>query len=108
MKKLRKHFKLALSADPQLNRRAAGALGIFLLAWMILGGNKGLVSAYKTWSERSSLQAEISRLEQANKDLSDRKQNLIQNPQLYEKVAREDLALARPGEIIYRFEKSPR
>jgi cell division protein FtsB len=73
-------------------------------AFSVFGGNKGFFALVSMQREKWRLQREIGELAKANDQLEAQCQQMERNPQLYEKVAREKLMLAKPGEIVYRFE----
>jgi cell division protein FtsB len=89
-------------------RKPSGRLllgfGLALLAFSIFGGKKGLFTLVSMQREKWHLEKEIESLAKANESLDAQCVRLERNPQLYEKVAREKLLLAKPGEIIYRFD----
>lgn len=89
-------------------RKPSGRLllgfGLALLAFSIFGGKKGFIALVSMQREKWHLEKEIAQLAKANETLEANCSRLERNPQLYEKVAREKLLLAKPGEIIYRFD----
>ncbi|NJD67762.1 MAG: septum formation initiator family protein [candidate division NC10 bacterium] len=69
-------------------------------------GQKSLVKIVQMNSTRSELQQEIIRLKQVNENLTLEVQPLADNPGQVEAIAREDLGLVKPGEIVYQFRPS--
>jgi len=90
--------------DPSQPRRLWMRLGlVILLAWVVFGGQRGFLKLVSLQREKWRLQAEIGDLGRQNLALSERIRELGSHPAFYEKKAREELMLAKPGEIIYRF-----
>jgi len=82
---------------------AAGVLlGIYFLASSILG-EMGLVKYYRMKSRHSSLTDEIAMLKQDNVRLRREVRALKTDPAYIEKLARDNLGLARKGEIVYYY-----
>jgi cell division protein FtsB len=82
---------------------AAGVLlGIYFLASSILG-EMGLVKYFRMKSRHSSLTDEIAMLKQDNVRLRREVRALKTDPAYIEKLARDNLGLARKGEIVYYY-----
>ncbi len=87
----------------RLRRKAIGVLAVIallLLAHEIFGPH-GYLAMRRQQKEFRALQQQVRTLEQKNKQLSQQIQALKSNPQAIEKIARERMHFARPGEIIY-------
>jgi cell division protein FtsB len=52
---------------------------------------------------KAELHREIARLKQVNQQLHREVQSFASDPQRVEAIAREELGLVKPGEIVYRF-----
>jgi cell division protein FtsB len=78
-----------------------------LLAYMIFGGDQGLLSLASSWHESWALKREIAMLQASNQDLVAKQAVLRNDRASYEKTAREKLFLKNPGDLIYRFEGKP-
>ncbi len=90
---------------PKSRRRRVLAAGVAaLLAWFVFGGRQGLFALAMSQREKASLNAQIADLTAQNARLEAEANALAADPGACEKVAREQLQLMRPGEIIYRFE----
>ena len=78
---------------------------LFLLAMMALTvwGDRGLLSMWRTQHELERLVREIELVEQKNATLSREAQRLRSDLGYIEKIAREELGLVRPGEIVFEF-----
>lgn len=87
-----------------LKRYGREALGL-LVAVMIVHdvfGTHGFLAMRRTQSEIKKVQANLDRLGRENAALEQEVKDLKSDPRLIEKIARDDLGLARPGEVIIR------
>lgn len=66
-------------------------------------GKKSLVKVLQMSKTRTELQRQITRLKQGNEKLTRDIQAFTDNPGQVEAIAREDLGLVKPGEIVYQF-----
>ncbi|TAJ83437.1 septum formation initiator family protein [bacterium] len=66
-------------------------------------GERGLLHLWRLWGEQKKLDETNFLLQKENEILRERIYRLRHDDQYLEKIAREDLGLVRPGEIIYRF-----
>jgi cell division protein FtsB len=83
-------------------------LGLFILSLLVLSilGERGAFHLWRLRGEKVKLDEENYRLQKENETLRQRI-SMLRNDNFYlEKMAREDLNLVRPGEIIYRFPSS--
>ena len=91
-------------ARPTSNRRklmlAALGLGLLALAVHTLFGEHGYVALRRERQEIDRLESEIQRLEKENERLSEEIRSLKTDPRAVERVAREELKMARPGEKV--------
>ena len=69
-------------------------------------GERGLLHLWRLWGEQKKLDEANFLLQKENEVLRERIYRLRHDDLYLEKIAREDLGLARPGEIIYRFTSS--
>jgi len=74
-----------------------------LIAASSVGGKKSLVKIFQMSKTRTELQQEIKRLRQVNEEIAREIQTFAHNPSQVEAIAREDLGLVKPGEIVYQF-----
>jgi cell division protein FtsB len=79
-----------------------GLLAI-LIAALSVGGNRSLVRIYRMNKTRAELHREIERLKQANQELAEGVHSFANDTGQVESIAREDLGLVRPGEVVYQF-----
>jgi cell division protein FtsB len=74
-----------------------------VLAFTLLAGERGLVRLVGLERNRAALKAEIAKLESRRAELELRLAQLASDPATIERLAREELDLARPGETVYKF-----
>ena len=85
---------------------AGGAVLILVLMHTVFGPY-GVLSMRRSQQEIQQLHEEIDRLDKENEQLSGEIRALQTDPAAIEKVAREDMGLARPGEMIFRLPDDP-
>ena len=93
----------------QLPRRwTLYVLGLFILSLCVLTavGERGVLHLWRLTGEKARLDEENYRLQRENEGLRQRISKLRNDNFYLEKMAREELNLVRPGEIIYRFAPS--
>jgi cell division protein FtsB len=80
-------------------------LGFFILSLCVLTavGERGVLHLWRLRGEKAKLDEENYRLQRENETLRQRISKLHNDNFYLEKLAREELNLVRPGEIIYRF-----
>ena len=91
-----------------LERHGRTILALFILALMVhdVFGPHGFIAMRRTQSEIDRVKKDLDRLNKENLELSDQVRALKTDPRLIEKIAREDLQRAKPGEIIIRIPPS--
>ena len=91
-----------------LERHGRTILGLFVLALVVhdIFGPHGFIAMRRTQSEIDRVKKNLDRLNKENAELGDQVKALKSDPRLIEKIAREDLQRARPGEIIIRIPQS--
>jgi cell division protein FtsB len=91
-----------------LERHGRTILGLFVLALVVhdVFGPHGFIAMRRTQSEIDRVKKDLDRLNKENADLGDQVRALKTDPRLIEKIAREDLQRAKPGEIIIRIPPS--
>jgi cell division protein FtsB len=82
----------------------AAALSLLLLQDVF--GTHGVLAMRRAQKEAASVEEEIHQINEENQQLQDRVKSLKTDPQAIERIAREELGLARPGEHI--FETAPK
>lgn len=83
------------------------ALGLFLIAMHDVFGSHGLLAMRRTQSQVKQLRTEIDKLNQENGELSKQVKALRTDPKAVERIAREEMGLARPGEMIFKVPDKP-
>jgi cell division protein FtsB len=78
-------------------------ISLFIL-WAVFGGKHGLFALISLQREKWQLEETIRTLKDKNREMDSRMRFLEAHPELFEKVAREKLMLAKPGELVYRFD----
>jgi len=79
-------------------------LGLAILALTIhdVFGPHGFLAMRRTQQEIKQFSAEMQKLDKENQELSDEVTSLKTDPRLIERIAREDMGLAKPGELIFK------
>ncbi len=79
-------------------------LGLAILALTIhdIFGSHGFIAMRNTQQVIKQYSAEIQKLDKENQALADEVTSLNTDPRLIEKIAREDMGLAKPGEYIFK------
>jgi len=102
---MKRHGRKRESAWKQRFRHAGvyagGALLVLVLAHTLFGPY-GYLSMRRTERQIEQLRQEIDQLDRENVALSGEIRALQTDPAAIEKAAREDMGLARPGELIFR------
>ena len=101
-------MKSAAQAPPvDLRRKALLVLFWFIalsLAFNSLFGDMGLIQGYRQRVLLARLQQEVQTLRRVNEGLAADIGDLRHDPYRIEQIAREELGLGRPGEILFLFE----
>jgi cell division protein FtsB len=79
---------------------------ILLLALVTIVGERGALHLWRLRGEKSQLDEQNYRLQKANQELRLRIARIRNDDRYLEKLAREELNLVRPGEVVYRFPKA--
>lgn len=84
------------------NGRYFFALIFCLLLLQDVFGAHGLMAMHRSKVQMQAIQTKIDKLDHENRDLQQRIENLKTDPSAIEKIARDRMGLARPGELIFR------
>jgi cell division protein FtsB len=86
------------------SRHARKLLGgaLLLLAVQDVFGAHGFLAMWRTQQEMKRLEGEVTRLDKENRALSSQVNSLKTDPKAIERIAREEMGLARPGEMIFK------
>ena len=79
-------------------------LGIFVLVLLVhdVFGTHGFLAMRRKQQEIQKVSSELERLNKENAALEREKQDLKTDPQTIRRIAREELQLAHPGEVIIK------
>jgi cell division protein FtsB len=85
-----------------LPRVAVGVFGLLTVAMVLLAvfDDRGVLEVNKRHSELARIKNEIAALQQNNETLKTEIDDLRYDPATIERIAREQLKLVKPGEII--------
>lgn len=83
-------------------RIAVGVFGLLTVAMLLLAvfNDKGALQVRAQSNKLSGLESEISTIDADNKKLTEEIQALRTDPNTIEKLAREELKLVKPGEVV--------
>jgi len=101
-------------APPTPNRtpfRPRLKLAVLLLLALVLAslvGNRGLIRLYRMHQAKASFERENAQLTANNAALAEEVRALRTDPGRVEAIAREELGLVKPGELVYEFRAAPR
>ena len=96
--------------DPKRQRGAILALGLVCFALLIheIFGEHGYLALRRQRRDLNELQQQIQQLQKDNEQLETQIKALKSDPKAIEKMAREQLHMAHPGEMIFTLpEKKP-
>jgi len=91
-------------------RRNAGVFllgGLLLLLIQDVFGTHGVLAMRRAQKESAKVKHEIEQINKANQQLQDNVRSLKSDPQTIERIAREEMGLARPGEYIFKIPAKP-
>jgi cell division protein FtsB len=103
----RQSFAEQLSAFCRRNLYWFLIAGFVLLLLQDIFGTHGVLAMRRSQAEARKIQQEINQLDAENKKLQNHVKDLKTDPSTIECVAREDFALARPGELIFKTQPKP-
>ena len=85
-------------------------LGLLLLALLVhdIFGTHGYLAMRHTQQEIKKVKSETDQLNKENLQLEDEVKDLKSDPRKIEKIARDELGLAKPGEVIIKIPQSQR
>lgn len=92
------------TSNSWLARNARSLLLLALAALCVhdIFGAHGFIAMRRTAREIDAARDEISRLDTENRALADQVGALKSDPRIIERIAREEMGLARPGEMIFK------
>lgn len=83
------------------------AIALALLLLQDIFGTHGVLSMHRSQQEAAGIRKKIDELDLENQKLQDRVKSLKTDPASIEKIAREEMGLARPGEYIFKIPPRP-
>ncbi len=91
-----------------LRQHGGTLLGLLLLALFVhdIFGTHGYLAMRRTQQEINKVKADIEQLNKENVQLEEEVKELKSDPHKIEKIARDELGLARPGEVIIKIPQS--
>ncbi len=102
----RNYVKSRSNANTARGKKLVFAAGILLALYLLatfIFGEMGLVKYYRMKAQSDRLSGEIAKLKQDNAKLVGDVHSLRTDPAHLERIARDKLGLARPGEIVYYY-----
>jgi cell division protein FtsB len=96
---------MKFSISPRWPIYLLGSL-ILLLTLVTIVGDRGALHLWRLLGEKSRIDEQNYRMQGNNEALRQRIARVRHNDYYLEKLAREELNMVRPGEIVYRFSKS--
>ena len=93
-----------------LKHYGSSLLGLLLLFLVVhnIFGTHGYLAMRRTQNEIKKVQTGLDQLNKENLDLEQEVKELRTDPHKIEKIARDELGLARPGEVIIKITQSQR
>jgi len=73
------------------------------MLWSLIMGEMGAVKYFRMRARENALRAEISHLKEDNQRLMQEVRSLRRDPAYLERIARDKIGLARPGEVVYYY-----
>ncbi len=95
-------------ATTYLRKHAWRILGLALITLFVhdVFGAHGFIAMRRTQGEIERMREQIGKLNGENKSMTEQVNSLKTDPKAIERIAREEMGLARPGEMIYRLPDS--
>ena len=88
------------------NARQILVLALFTLLVHDVFGAHGFVAMRRTQKEIDQIREQIGKINEENKSLTNQVNSLKSDPKAIERIAREEMGLARPGEMIFKLPES--
>jgi len=77
------------------------AAGLALLLLQDIFGTHGVLAMRRTQQQADQIRREINQLDEENRKLQDRVKALKSDPATIERIARQEMHLSRPGELVF-------
>ena len=87
-----------------LRKNTRQILGLALFALLVhdVFGPHGFIAMRRTQKEIEQIREQIGKVNEENKSLTEQVNSLKTDPKSVERIAREEMGLARPGELIFK------
>jgi cell division protein FtsL len=108
LKKIRNISPSEVSAYLRGHGRQILGLALFALFVHDIFGPHGFIAMRRTQNEIEQIREQIGKLNDENKSLAQQVNSLKSDPKSIERIAREEMGLARPGEMIFRLPEAPK
>jgi cell division protein FtsB len=94
--------------QPLLRQYGPALLGLLVLVLVVhdIFGTHGYLAMRRTQQEIKKINADLDQLNKENLQLEQEVRELKTDPHKIEKIARDELGLARPGEVIIKIPRS--
>jgi len=108
LKEIRNISPAEASAYLRTHGRQILGLALFALFVHDIFGPHGFIAMRRTQNEIEQIREQIGKLNDENKSLTQQVNSLKSDPKSIERIAREEMGLARPGEMIFRLPDPPK
>jgi cell division protein FtsB len=106
-KEIRNISPAEIAAYARRNARQILGLALFALLVHDVFGPHGFIAMRRTQMEIEQVREQIGKMNDENKSLTNQVNSLKTDPKSIERIAREEMGLARPGEMIFRIPETP-
>jgi cell division protein FtsB len=103
-----KYARLRLTS--MLPSRSSQRWAVYLFSSLLVAlslftafGERGVFHLWRLWDEKKHLAEKNFLLQRENETLRERASRILHDDRYLEKIAREELGLIKPGEMVYRF-----
>ena len=108
LKQIRQISPSAAAAFLRQHMREILCLALFALLVHDVFGPHGFIAMRRTQKEIEQIQGQIGKLNDENKSLAQEVSALKTDPKSIERIARQEMGLARPGEMIFKLPDTPK
>ena len=94
-----------------LRKKASTLFSVIAVIALVVGslfGDRGILQLLRQRQRTEELAREIEHLREENRMLAEQIQSLRRDPAAIERLAREELGLAQPGETVFVLKDAPR
>jgi cell division protein FtsB len=102
VKQIRELSPNEVGAYLRRNMRQILCLAFFALLVHDIFGPHGFIAMRRTQKEIEQIREQIGKVNNENKSLTEQVNSLKTDPKSIERIAREEMGLARPGELIFK------